>query len=609
MPGGRGPARSLRLAAMIAGEASAANARPLGILAPQVLRRIPLILTPWFTVLAVAAGAVLWRDRELDQTLGREQSSGVVELQAEIVERELEWAAFTILDLSRDLAVVEYLSGENRRDDVESEFRHFCAVNGVFDQVRLIDGEGTEIVRVNYDGRAAAVVPRAELQSKADRYYVERAWPLPWGAVYVSPFDLNVEHGEVEEPWKPVVRIATPCFDAAGEKTGLIVLNYLGAELLRRLARAAESTLGWCALVDDDGYFLEAPAGHVSWGFLFDEPPTFARAFPTAWERMASGEGQSFEMERGCFTFRRIAPSLGPSRRGDRIDLAVRALSMIPRAELYAGSRERLARMAWAGLAVAVLLGLTAWRLAYVAALRRLHEHKLAESEGRLRRLSSQLLDVQEAERRRLSRDLHDDIGQLATAMTIDLGRAQRLQDEAAKEELIERAQTGAAQLLESVRRVSASLRSSALEDLGFAGAVRQHLRDVEGRTGLAVDLTLDLDEDGPPPHVAIHLFRVIQEALANTLKHAGVERASLDVLVRDDVVELTVEDEGAGFDPDHEAEGVGLLGMRERIELLGGHFEVRSAPARGTRIRATVPLDARDARDESSTTRGNEVR
>lgn len=571
---------------------SAPDEARVGPLSWPVLWRIPIFVGP---PLAILVAALVWmyvRDRELDRLVAQEQCLRVVELEAEILSRELVWATSALLDMAADREVIEFLTARDRRAEVEEEFRRYCEASRVFEQIRILDHSGTEIVRVDWDGQDATVRPPEELQEKAARYYVGRGWNLPRGAVYVSRFDLNIEHGRVEEPWRPVIRLATPCFDRSGRKRGLLVMNYLGADLLKRIRRAAEAAPGWSALVNESGYFLEAPAPASAWAFQFGEPPTFAGRHSTAWAWMSDRPVGVFDVDRTMYTYRHIEIETGHrASADDRIDLDLWAIAAVPHDKLYAGSRHRLGRTAKAGGVLALLLLLTAWRLAWVGTLRRRHERSLERSQGRLRKLSKRLLDVQEAERRRLSRDLHDDIGQLATAMMIDLQRARKLEDPGAKDELIQRAHTGSKQLLDSVRRVSASLRSSEIDDLGFENALRAHLRQITERTDLEVDLTIDVEDDLLSSEVTTHLFRVIQEALSNVLKYAGVDRVSLAVRTSPGLATLVVEDRGRGFDPAVPADGIGLVGMRERVELLGGRFTLVSAPGRGTRIEAEIPL------------------
>ncbi|MCP4285427.1 MAG: GGDEF domain-containing protein, partial [Gammaproteobacteria bacterium] len=112
----------------------------------------------------------------------------------------------------------------------------------LYDQARLIDENGMEIVRVNFNNGRPAVVPRKELQNKKGRYYFEDAFRLGRGDVFVSPLDLNIENGKIEQPLKPVLRFAMPVFDQRGEKRGIVLLNYFGAKLLEHFSRHANTS-------------------------------------------------------------------------------------------------------------------------------------------------------------------------------------------------------------------------------------------------------------------------------------------------------------------------------------------------------------------------------
>jgi len=102
----------------------------------------------------------------------------------------------------------------------------------VYDQIRYLDKTGQEVVRVNYNNGKPTVVPTEKLQNKAGRYYLKDVIKLEMGEVFISPFDLNIEHGKIEEPIKPMIRFGTPIFDNQGNKKGILLLNYLGAELI-----------------------------------------------------------------------------------------------------------------------------------------------------------------------------------------------------------------------------------------------------------------------------------------------------------------------------------------------------------------------------------------
>ena len=568
----------------------------LRALAPEVLAGIPRVLALPLLLLTTGVLVVHLRDREQDRSAGRQRGLGRVRLQAQTLERELKWATFAMLGIAEDPAVHQQLSGADRRHDLQRSFERLCRVSRAFDQARLLDADGRELVRVNFASGVGTPVPEPQLQSKANRYYFERAWELRRGSAYISPFDLNVEHGILETPPKPVIRLATPAFDEEGRKRGVIVLNYLGAELLTRLRRAAHPAPGLGLLVNREGFYLEGPTPSESWGFAFGAPPTFSTAHPEAWKHMAGTDSGALLLEQGLYTYRALAPQLsaGEGRESDRVDLGLLALAYLPRAELYVNATTRLWRMLWAGGLLVLILIAVSWRLAYASALRRSNEQLLAQSEARLRRLSARLLETQEAERRYVSRELHDDVGQLATALSIDLARAGRIEDGPSRDELIRRAQEGGERLLEAVRRVASGIRSAELEDLGLEGALRAHFADVEQRTGLRIRAHLALDSLDAPTGVAVQLYRIVQEALSNVLKHSGVRAADVELLAQRGALHLSIADAGAGFEANAPTDGIGLLGMRERAELLGGQLLVETAPGAGTRVVVTLPETAR---------------
>lgn len=201
-----------------------------------------------------------------------------------------------------------------------------------------------------------------------------------------------------------------------------------------------------------------------------------------------------------------------------------------------------------------------------------------------LQSLSRRLIEVQESERRHLSSELHDEIGQLLTALkiAIEIGWS----DLAAQPDAIEITD----QLLERVRAISLDLRPPLLDDLGLESALRAHVTSLNRRAETIVVLTVDLGGFEPPADVALACYRVVQEALTNVLRHARARHA--DVAVRQDAASLRLEvrDDGCGFETARIANNVGMNAMRERVELLGGEFVATSTPGAGTRIRASFP-------------------
>ncbi|MFL6199180.1 MAG: sensor histidine kinase [Thermoanaerobaculia bacterium] len=225
---------------------------------------------------------------------------------------------------------------------------------------------------------------------------------------------------------------------------------------------------------------------------------------------------------------------------------------------------------------------------------------RLIEGERRFRGLAKAVWKVQEDERRRLARELHDGLGQTLTALTHQLERLQQKLGEGDARELgsgLGDAVETARLALNETRELSRLLRPPVLDDLGLPAALSWLARTLEQRTGLRVELTLDGLETRLDPELETLVFRIVQEALTNVLRHAGADRASVDVSRAPGVLHLRIADRGQGFDADatlvgHEAaSGSGLRGMRDRVELFGGRLELASEAGEGTVVSAAVPL------------------
>jgi signal transduction histidine kinase len=233
-----------------------------------------------------------------------------------------------------------------------------------------------------------------------------------------------------------------------------------------------------------------------------------------------------------------------------------------------------------------------AWYLAYVGSLRRAHESQIEASEVRLRSLSAQLIAAQEEERRGISRDLHDELGQVVTSVSLDLERAGQAADADKKNELIGRALRGAACLLDRIHEISTRVRPTMLDDLGLKDAVQSLLTEYERSSGIVPKTELRFDDDAVTAIVSENVYRILQEALTNVSRHARSSEVFVCLNAAKDCVALIVRDAGVGFDPTSlDSRRLGILGMRERAELLGGTFAIKSDPGKGTEIHVVIPF------------------
>ena len=202
------------------------------------------------------------------------------------------------------------------------------------------------------------------------------------------------------------------------------------------------------------------------------------------------------------------------------------------------------------------------------------------------------VVEAQELERRRLSRELHDETGQALTSILLGL----RSLDESLETEDARAAAAGLRELvvatLQDVRRLAVELRPSALDDFGLVAALEHLTASFQEQTGIQVDLGVALGEERLPGGVETALYRIVQESLTNVVKHARARRVSIALTRMQHSVKAVVEDDGQGFDPENTREGgFGVVGMRERLSLLGGRLRVESSPGAGATIVADVPL------------------
>ena len=222
--------------------------------------------------------------------------------------------------------------------------------------------------------------------------------------------------------------------------------------------------------------------------------------------------------------------------------------------------------------------------------------HKLAiEKAGHeLRRLSQQLVHAQEEERKKLSHELHDEVGQLLTALRIELGNLDepgKFSDEASRERIADTKRL-AEQALRTVRDLAMGLRPAMLDELGLIPALQWQGREHSRRTGIPVSIEVEGAVDEIPEEFRTCVYRVVQEALTNIARHASARCILIGVAATGDGLAISVKDDGIGFDSRARTRaGLGLLGMAERVKKLGGRLDVVSRPGNGTSIMAHMPL------------------
>jgi signal transduction histidine kinase len=218
-----------------------------------------------------------------------------------------------------------------------------------------------------------------------------------------------------------------------------------------------------------------------------------------------------------------------------------------------------------------------------------------AESaEHEMRQLSRKLVQAQELERKSLSRELHDAVGQMLSSIGMELGTVESLvagTSEKCRERLAE-AQRLVTETIRTVRDLAMGLRPAMLDELGLASAIRWQSREFSRRYGVPVDVQLDGDVEGLPETHRTSVYRIVQEALTNCSRHAQAKHIRIRLYGRKDWLSLIIQDDGIGFDPvKAQGNGLGLLGIQERVRELGGTTNITSTPARGTIVEIHAPV------------------
>jgi len=216
-------------------------------------------------------------------------------------------------------------------------------------------------------------------------------------------------------------------------------------------------------------------------------------------------------------------------------------------------------------------------------------------AEQQMRQLSQRLVATQEEERRNLSRELHDHVGQVLTALRMELGRIERGRSPA--DTRLGGAVAEAKQLVDkmvrTVRDLALGLRPSMLDDFGLRAALEWHVRDIARRYGVDVVLNIDGDVDTLPDRYQTCVYRAIQEALTNCVRHAKAQSINVNVVRHSQALDVSVTDDGVGFDAARRGEGLGLRGIEERVKELSGVITVASAVGKGTTLSMQLPLPA----------------
>lgn len=351
-----------------------------------------LLIFPLLALVPIGAlgGYVLWSIAARMEAVERSERFAV-DLQREAVKTGLQSVAtdLCVLAQQNELSHLLLEDRQQARQAMAAEYLALARNADDYDQIRFLDDHGQEIVRVNHNDGRPSIVADAELQDKSNRYYFRETMALEPGQIYVSPLDLNIEHGEIEEPYKPMIRVGTPVVDGSGDKRGIVLINLMARRMLDQVEAAGGLSVGQPMMVNNEGYWLVTPNPPPGWGFMFPEhaEDRMAHHYPAVWARINQQPSGTYAVPEGLFTFEHYYPLDGLKGCLDRRGLRAESLSdtgyrwvlmsQVPQALINGWRREMILQAVIIGAVVLVLLAIGTWAWLVVATERRRYRAQL----------------------------------------------------------------------------------------------------------------------------------------------------------------------------------------------------------------------------------------
>ena len=267
----------------------------------------------------------------------------------------------------------------------------FVKYRELYDQIRFLDEKGQERVRINWNQGQPVIVPARELQDRSELYFVEQALALNKDDIYISSFDLGIEHGAIEQPIKPVIRFGTPVFDRRGQKRGIILLNYRGQRLIDQLRAISRQSIGSLWLLNTQGYWLVGARPEDEWGFMYPDRKNkrFANDYGEAWRSITEHpERPQFMVSGDLFTYGAITPSALFGKVGENVVAGDEHWLLVAHVPAEVIDEKTVARARWFAFStLSLLLGVVSWFIALYRVRRRQVEAEVVASEARFRGL------------------------------------------------------------------------------------------------------------------------------------------------------------------------------------------------------------------------------
>ncbi|MBI1423406.1 MAG: EAL domain-containing protein [Gammaproteobacteria bacterium] len=263
-------------------------------------------------IITLAFGYYTYQRFQLHQDSQQHAESLRLNLASKIIARNLQQLVIDLRLLTESQHLREYLDNPGPQNTVrlQNDFINLSMQTRVYDQIRYIDRQGHERIRINYNNGDPRIVANEKLQDKSDRYYFRDTIQLTTDQIYMSPLDLNVENGKLELPYKPVIRVATPLkHPQHSQLDGVLVLNYLASRLLVRFEEIMTESWGSPMLLNPEGFWIYSARHEDEWGFMLGNNSSFATRYPLAWSAMQNTPSGAVNTVEGLFTYLKLSPN------------------------------------------------------------------------------------------------------------------------------------------------------------------------------------------------------------------------------------------------------------------------------------------------------------
>ncbi|MGB3403575.1 MAG: response regulator [Microcoleaceae cyanobacterium] len=379
-----------------------------------IYQKFLLSFLPLSLLLGLVLGTLHYANIHVKRTTLKINEKKTIQLKANEVVSDLEFVLSDLLFLSAEKKLIDNLESFNQnslknlkwKQELSQDYVAFSRYKKLYDQVRVLDLRGQEVIRINYNAGQPEIVKNEKLQNKANRYWFEGTLEQNKEQIFISPLDLNIENGTIEQPLKPMIRFGIPVFDLQGEKQGIVVLNYLAQKFIDNLEIENVNHQAKILMLNHQGFWLKGFKPEDEWGFMYPDRQdrTFQQRFPEEWQTINQADSGQFETKNGLFTFITIYPlkqaqfnnpneALANQNQEISSEYAWNIVGYIPPTVLRDQYYNSLEMFLSLYLGLLVLVGVGSWLVAISQAHRQLADSNLQKTLADLTVIINNLID------------------------------------------------------------------------------------------------------------------------------------------------------------------------------------------------------------------------